>query len=87
MWSAFSTRSVKLDIEGAKIPAIEGMGEMDATLVYEDFPRQGMKVTRYLIGRGWRLFDDRMEPIARVEDVARDLGPGVPRNLVAMRPS
>jgi len=78
---------VKLDIEGAEIPAIEGLGDMDAMLVYEDFPRQGMKVTRYLFDRGWRLFDDGMEPIASIEEVAGDLGQGVPRNLVAKRPS
>jgi FkbM family methyltransferase len=76
---------VKLDIEGAEIAAIEGLGGIDATLVYEDFPRQGMKVTRYLLKRGWRLFTDRLEPISSVEEVAADLGPGVPRNLIAMR--
>ena len=76
---------VKLDIEGSEIPAIEGLGDLDATLVYEDFPRHGMKVTRYLLGRGWRLLNDRMEWITCVEQVSADLGPGLPHNLVAMR--
>jgi FkbM family methyltransferase len=78
---------VKLDVEGAEIRAIKGMGNMDCTLVYEDFPRQGMKVTRHLLGHGWRLFDDRMESITSVDQVSADMGPGVPHNLVAMRPS
>lgn len=77
---------VKLDIEGAEIPAIEGLGDMDAILVYEDFPRGGMKVTRYLLERGWNLFTSTMQPISSIEQVSADLGKGVPLNLVAIRP-
>ncbi len=76
---------VKLDVEGAEIAAVEGLGDMDAMLVYEDFPRQGMKVTRYLLERGWKLFTDTFRPIRSVEQVSADLGRGVPRNLVATR--
>jgi FkbM family methyltransferase len=76
---------VKLDVEGAEIPAIEGLGSLDCILVYEDFPRQGMKVTRYLLERGWRLFDQSMQPITSVDQVSADLGKGIPLNLVAMR--
>jgi FkbM family methyltransferase len=76
---------VKLDIEGKEIAAIEGLGDLDCILVYEDFPRQVMRVTRYLLEQGWRLFTDRMEPITSVEQVSADLGKGHPRNLVASR--
>lgn len=76
---------VKLDVEGAEISAIEGLGGLDATLVYEDFPRQGMTVTRYLLGRDWKLFTDALEPVSSVDEVAGDLGPGIPRNLIARR--
>ena len=76
---------VKLDVEGAEIATIDGLGDLDCILVYEDFPRQGMKVTRYLLERGWRLFDQSMQPINSVEQVSADLGRGIPLNLVAMR--
>ena len=76
---------VKLDVEGSEIPAIEGLGDMDAILAYEDFPRQGMKVTRYLLDRGWKIFSDSLEPITSAESVSADLGKGIPRNLVAAR--
>lgn len=76
---------IKLDIEGAEIPAIEGLGDLDAILVYEDFPRLGMKVTRYLLERGWRLFTDAMEPVLTVDQVSATIGKRVPRNLIAMR--
>jgi FkbM family methyltransferase len=76
---------VKLDVEGAEIPAIEGLGDMDAILVYEDFPRLGMKVTKHLLAHGWKLFTDTMESVTSVEQVGADLGRNVPRNLVAMR--
>lgn len=76
---------VKLDVEGSEIRAIEGLGEMRAILVYEDFPRQGMKVTRHLLDRGWKIFNDRMEAIESVEAVSADLGKGIPRNLIAAR--
>jgi FkbM family methyltransferase len=76
---------VKLDIEGAEIPAIEGLGNRDAILVYEDFPRLRMKVTRYLLDSGWRVFTDRMEAVTCVEQVSASVGKKVPRNLVAMR--
>jgi FkbM family methyltransferase len=78
---------VKLDIEGAEIAAIEGLGDLDCILVYEDFPRQGMKVTRHLLDNDWRIFDDRMNPVTSADQVSADLGRGVPRNLVAMRPT
>lgn len=76
---------VKLDVEGAEIAAIEGLGDIDAILVYEDFPRQGMKTTQYLLEQGWKLFTDGMVAVTSVEQVSADLGRGVPRNLIAMR--
>lgn len=76
---------VKLDVEGAEIDALQGLGDMDAIVVYEDFPRQGMKTTRYLLDRGWKLSNDQGESISNVEQVSHDLGKGVPHNLIAMR--
>jgi FkbM family methyltransferase len=76
---------VKIDVEGKEIDAIEGLGDLDCIVVYEDFPRQGMKVTRYLLDKGWKLFTDRLEPITAVEQVSADLGKGGHLNLVAMR--
>lgn len=47
---------IKLDVEGAEIAAIEGSSGMDAVFVYEDWPRSGMPVTEYLLGRGFGVF-------------------------------
>lgn len=48
---------VKLDVEGAEIPAFEGAhGLEDAIFVYEDFVRYDMVVTRYLLGRRMAIF-------------------------------
>lgn len=48
---------VKLDVEGAEIAAIEGIESFDQViLVYEDFPRHGMRVTDHLIGYGFEIF-------------------------------
>jgi hypothetical protein len=44
-----------------------------------------MKVTRYLLDRGWNVFSDAMEPITSIEMVSADLGKGIPRNLIAAR--
>jgi FkbM family methyltransferase len=76
---------IKLDVEGAEIRAIKGLGDTDCILVYEDFPRQKMRVTRYLLEQGWKLFKDTMEPVTSVDQVSADMGPGVPHNLIAMR--
>lgn len=75
---------VKLDVEGAEIAAIEGLGDVDVILIYEDFPRRGMKVTSFLLERQWKLFNGQ-EAVQSVEQVSRDLGKGVPLNLIAMR--
>jgi FkbM family methyltransferase len=55
---------IKLDIEGVEIPAIEGAIGMDALFVYEDWPRSGMPVTRYLLERGYSVFGFDFTPIA-----------------------
>jgi FkbM family methyltransferase len=47
---------VKLDVEGAEIEAIKGAGNLDATFVYEDWPKSGMPVTDYLLRNGYALY-------------------------------
>lgn len=47
---------VKLDVEGAEIPAIEGAAGMDAIFVVEDFPTRGARVMHYLLERDFKLF-------------------------------
>jgi FkbM family methyltransferase len=59
---------IKLDVEGAEIPAIEGAGAMDAVFVYEDWPRSGMSVTHHLLENGFTLFGFDMTPIRTLAD-------------------
>jgi len=82
---------IKLDVEGAEIPAIEGAAGMDAIFVYEDWPRSGMPVTRYALEKGYSVFGFDMEPIrshAEAFDFNRRTRETYgPSNLVAMRTS
>lgn len=84
---------VKLDVEGAEIAAIEGITSFDdIILVYEDFARQGMRVTEYLLGRGIEIFgvgpDGQTCRIVTVDEAiafnaSTAASPGGPSNLVA----
>jgi hypothetical protein len=80
---------IKLDVEGAEIAAIEGARGLDAIFVYEDWPRSGMPVTEYLLGKGYAVFGFDMTPIkthaeafAFNERTNKEYGPS---NLIAMR--
>jgi FkbM family methyltransferase len=80
---------VKLDVEGAEIPAIVGAGAMDAIFVYEDWPRSGMPVTEWLLDNDYRVSGFDMSPIRTLAD-AFDLNRRTtraygPSNLVAVR--
>lgn len=57
----------KLDVEGVEIPAIEGAAGMDAILVYEDWPRSGMEVTRYLLDHDYKIEGFDGSPIDTLE--------------------
>lgn len=59
---------VKLDVEGAEIPAIEGAAGVDAVFVYEDWPKSGMPVTDYLLHRGFSVSGFDMTPIGTHAD-------------------
>lgn len=80
---------VKLDVEGAEIAAIEGAGDLDAIYVYEDWPRSGMPVTRYLLRQGYAVFGHDMSRIAAHEDAfafnGRTTSVYGPSNFIAMR--
>lgn len=80
---------VKLDVEGAEIAAIEGAAGMDAIFVYEDWPRSGMPVTRYLLEKSYSVRGFDTTPINTHADAfafnkrtTREYGPS---NFVAMR--
>jgi FkbM family methyltransferase len=85
----------KLDVEGAELAAIEGASGVDRiTFVYEDFPREGMRVTEELLRRGFKVFG--VAPSGEIRFIA-DAGealafnarfaiPRWPSNLVACRP-
>jgi FkbM family methyltransferase len=85
----------KLDVEGAELAAIEGASGVDRiTFVYEDFPREGMRVTDELLRRGFKVFG--VAPSGEIRSIA-DAGdalafntrfaiPRWPSNLVACRP-
>jgi FkbM family methyltransferase len=82
---------IKLDVEGAEIAAIEGAAGMDAIFVYEDWPRSGMLVTRYVLEKGYSVFGFDMQPI-RTHAEAFDFNRRTretygPSNLLAMRGS
>jgi FkbM family methyltransferase len=78
---------VKLDVEGAEIPAIEGARGMDAIFVYEDWPRAGMAVTRHLLENGYSVsgFDGTPieNPADAIEFNRRTTQRYGPSNLVA----
>ena len=80
---------MKLDIEGAEIAAIEGAQGMDAIFVYEDWPKSGMPVTRYLLEQGYSLFGFDMTPITTHAEAfafnSRTTDVYGPSNFVAMR--
>jgi FkbM family methyltransferase len=59
---------IKLDIEGAEIEAIEGAQGMDALFVYEDWPKSGLPVTKYLLENGFSLRGFDMTPITTIDD-------------------
>lgn len=46
---------VKLDVEGVEIPAIQGAAGLDAIFVYEDWPKSGMAVTKWLLDRSYSI--------------------------------
>jgi len=80
---------VKLDIEGAEIPAIEGAVGMDAVFVYEDWPRSGMPVTKYLLDKGYSVsgYDEtsirtHADAFSFNERTNKEYGPS---NFMAMR--
>jgi len=80
---------VKLDVEGAEIEAIKGAAGLDAIFVYEDWPRSGMPVTRYVLDNGFTVFGFDMSPIRTLADASdfnkrttRTYGPS---NFIAMR--
>lgn len=92
--SAGTELVVKLDVEGAEIPALEGAeGVENAIFVYEDFPRCDMVVTRYLLDKGMAVFGvaptGAHREIKTVEDAfvfnAQTAIRGAPSNLVACR--
>jgi len=80
---------VKLDVEGAEIPAIEGARGLDAIFVYEDWPSRKMEVTRHLLASGYdvRGFDETR--IRSVDDAmafnARTRTAYGPSNFVATK--
>jgi FkbM family methyltransferase len=80
---------VKLDIEGAEIPAIQGAGNMDAVFVYEDWPKSGMPVTDWLLEEGYSVSGFDMSPIRTLADAfdfnKRTTDVYGPSNLIAMR--
>jgi FkbM family methyltransferase len=80
---------IKLDIEGAEIGAIEGAGDLDAIFVFEDWPRSGMPVSRYLFENGYSVFGFDMSPINTHADAfafnRRTRQTYGPSNLIAMR--
>jgi FkbM family methyltransferase len=85
----------KLDVEGAELAAIDGASGVDRiTFVYEDFPREGMRVTEELLRRGFKVFgvapSGECRTIANVGEAlafnARFAIPRWPSNLVACRP-
>jgi FkbM family methyltransferase len=79
---------VKLDVEGAEIPALEGAGDIDAIYVIEDWP--SARNARWLLDHDFSLFGFANTPrsLASVDDViafnretVADLGPS---NLLAV---
>src|SRR5205085_2625120 len=80
---------VKLDVEGSEVAAIEGAGSLDAVYVYEDWPRSGMPVTRWLLEEGFKVSGFDLTPIRDLSDAfafnRRTTQSYGPSNLIAMR--
>lgn len=82
----------KLDVEGAEIAALQGAeGRDNIVFIYEDFVRNGMKVTDYVLGQAMSVFGVAPSGLHRrigsVEEAiafnAETTKPGAPSNLVA----
>lgn len=58
---------IKLDIEGSEVPAMKGAPARDLIYVYEDWPRSGMPVTKYVLERGMRVIG--MAPEGKIQDI------------------
>ena len=85
---------VKLDVEGAEIPALEGAGQVErAIFVYEDFLRHDMVVSRYLLEHGFAIFGVTSAGESKCLTTAQEASafaaataaPGGPSNLIACR--
>lgn len=85
---------VKLDVEGSEIAGIKGAQrceDLDLLFVYEDWPRSGMSVSKYLLSQGYSIFgvhpDGRREALHTLEEVfdfnRRSFPRYHPSNLVA----
>lgn len=59
---------IKLDVEGAEIPAIEGARGLQALFVYEDWPSRKMEVTRHLLAAGYLVLGFDETPIRSAEE-------------------
>jgi FkbM family methyltransferase len=85
---------VKLDVEGAEIPALRGAEDVQGALfVYEDFLKRDMIVTRYLLGQEMTIFgvssEGRHSRIGTADDAlafsSANSRKNAPTNLVACR--
>ena len=80
---------VKLDVEGAEIAAIEGAKDLDAIFVYEDWPKSGMTITRWLLSRNFLIAGFDGTTIGSIEDALtfnqRTNTRYGPSNFVALR--
>ena len=79
LWDWFSKTGkrhavIKLDVEGAEIPAIEGMGEFhnNGLLIYEDHGSdKEHSVSRYLLDKaGYRIFEFENNVMHEITDVS-----------------
>lgn len=87
---------VKLDVEGSEIAGIRGalgVEAVDLLFVYEDWPRSGMTVSKYLLDEGFPIIGvepggetRRLQSLEEVLDFNRRTSSGYgPSNLVATR--